>query len=113
MGKRAQHIPSWPGVIHSNKGRIHLRRPTRDITFRLRQKRQTIHPGLPVSRNNHPRARDGLLAVCQLDEAAPKANAARKVDSRIRILTWQVTEKGAVTNSQVLLTLVCLFDGDP
>jgi hypothetical protein len=37
MGKRAQRIPSWPGVIHSNKGRIHLRRPTRDITFRLRE----------------------------------------------------------------------------
>src|SRR5215470_287747 len=38
MGKRAQRIPSWPGVIHSNKGRIHLRRPTRDIvTLRLRQ----------------------------------------------------------------------------
>jgi hypothetical protein len=38
MGKRAQRIPSWPGVIHSNKGRIHLRRPTRDpLTFRLRR----------------------------------------------------------------------------
>jgi hypothetical protein len=37
MGTRAQRIPSWPGVIHSNKGRIHLRRPTCDITFRLRQ----------------------------------------------------------------------------
>src|SRR6266404_4882770 len=38
MGKRAQRIPSWPGVIHSNKGRIHLRRPTCDIlTFRLRR----------------------------------------------------------------------------
>jgi hypothetical protein len=35
-GKRAQRIPSWAGVIHSNKGRIHLRRPTCDIlTFRL------------------------------------------------------------------------------
>src|ERR1700758_1706 len=38
MGKRVQRIPSWPGVIHSNKGRIHLRRPTCDIlTFRLRR----------------------------------------------------------------------------
>src|SRR5258708_17833917 len=38
MGKRAQRIPSWPGVIHSNKGRIHLRRPTCDILkFRLRR----------------------------------------------------------------------------
>src|SRR5229473_1076310 len=38
MGKRAQRIPSWPGVIHSNKGRIHLRRPTCDIlTIRLRR----------------------------------------------------------------------------
>src|SRR6266852_3582094 len=39
MGKRAQRIPSWPGVIHSNKGRIHLRRPTCDtLTFRLRRR---------------------------------------------------------------------------
>ncbi len=38
MGNRAQRIPSWPGVIHSNKGRIHSRRPTCDIlTFRLRR----------------------------------------------------------------------------
>jgi hypothetical protein len=37
MGKRAQRFLSWPGVIYSNKGRIHLRRPTCDIlTFRLR-----------------------------------------------------------------------------
>lgn len=37
MGKRAQRIPSWPRVIHSNEGRIHLRRQTCDIlTFRLR-----------------------------------------------------------------------------
>src|SRR5229473_5577155 len=38
MGRRAQRIPSWPGVILSNKGRIHLRRPTCDIlTFLLRR----------------------------------------------------------------------------
>jgi hypothetical protein len=36
-----------PGVIHSNKGRIHLRRPTRDITFRLRQ---SGGPYIPVCR---------------------------------------------------------------
>jgi hypothetical protein len=30
-------MPCWPGVIHSNKGRTHLRRPTRDITLRVRQ----------------------------------------------------------------------------
>ena len=37
MGNRAQRIPSWPGVINSNKGRIHSRRPTCDtLTFRLR-----------------------------------------------------------------------------
>src|SRR5260221_13449842 len=47
MGKRAQRIPSWPGVIHSNKGRIHLRRPTRDITFRLRQSGGPYIPGRP------------------------------------------------------------------
>src|SRR6266850_3419399 len=47
MGKRAQRIPSWPGVIHSNKGRIHLRRPTCDIlTFRLRR---SGGPYIPVS----------------------------------------------------------------
>src|SRR5260370_40302568 len=38
MEKRAQRIPSWPGVIHSNKGRIHLRRPTCGVfKFRLRR----------------------------------------------------------------------------
>src|SRR5882724_12649599 len=48
MGKRAQRIPSWPGVIHSNKGRIHLRRPTCDIlTIRLRR---SGGPYIPVSR---------------------------------------------------------------
>src|SRR5882757_5024115 len=36
-GKRAQRIPSWPGVIYPNKGRLHLRRPTCGILrFRLR-----------------------------------------------------------------------------
>src|SRR5260370_35867840 len=38
MEKRAQRIPSWPGVIHSNKGRIHLGRPTCGVLkFRLRR----------------------------------------------------------------------------
>src|SRR5713101_4176227 len=47
MGRRAQRIPSWPGVIHSNKGRIHLRRPSCDIlTFRLRQ---SGGPYIPVT----------------------------------------------------------------
>ena len=48
-GKRAQRIPSWPGVIHSNKGRIHLRRPTCDIpTLRLRR---SGGPYIPSGRN--------------------------------------------------------------
>src|SRR5258708_2193738 len=48
MGKRARRIPSWPGVIHSNKGRIHLRRPTCDIlAFRLRR---SGGPYIPVGR---------------------------------------------------------------
>src|SRR5712664_2626642 len=46
MGRRAQRIPSWPGVIHSNKGRIHLRRPTCDIlTIRLRRSGGPYIPG--------------------------------------------------------------------
>src|SRR5260370_13930859 len=50
MGKRAQRIPSWPGVIHSNKGRIHLRRPTCDIlTFRLRRGGGPYIPVCPSS----------------------------------------------------------------
>src|SRR5450755_4809612 len=48
MGKRAQRIPSWPGVINSNKGRIHLRRPTCHPHFSLATKRRTIHSGLPT-----------------------------------------------------------------
>jgi len=56
MGKRAQRIPSWPGVIHSNKGRIHLRRPTRDITFRLRRSGGPYIPSGPsAARNGHKR----------------------------------------------------------
>src|SRR6266850_5004904 len=48
MGKRAQRIPSWPGVIHSNKGRIHLRRPTSDIlAFRLRRSGGPYIPSTP------------------------------------------------------------------
>jgi hypothetical protein len=48
MGKRAQRIPSWPGVINSNKGRIHLRRPTCHAHFLLATERRTIHSGLRV-----------------------------------------------------------------
>ena len=53
MGKRAQRIPSWPGVIHSNKGRIHLRRPTCDtLTFRLRRRGGPYIPsGRPLAQN--------------------------------------------------------------
>ena len=48
MGNRAQRIPSWPGVIHSNKGRIHSRRPTCDIlTFRLRRSGGPYIPSTP------------------------------------------------------------------
>src|SRR6267378_328152 len=48
MEKRAQRIPSWPGVIHSNKGRIHLRRPTCGVfKFRLRR---GGGPYIPISR---------------------------------------------------------------
>src|SRR5450755_4291440 len=53
MGKRAQRIPSWPGVIHSNKGRIHLRRPTCDIlTFRLWRSGGPYIPVSPSPTNN-------------------------------------------------------------
>ena len=53
MGKRAQRIPSWPGVIHSNKGRIHLRRPTCDILiFRLRRSGGPDIPRCPSLAHN-------------------------------------------------------------
>jgi hypothetical protein len=45
---RAQRIPSWPGVVHSIEGRIHLRRPTRHSHFSLATRRRTIHSGMPV-----------------------------------------------------------------
>jgi len=38
-----QRIPSWPGVIDSIKGRIHLRRPTCHPHFSLATGRRTIH----------------------------------------------------------------------
>src|SRR6266849_1604087 len=60
MGRRAQRIPSWPGVIHSNKGRIHLRRPTCDIlTFRLRRRGGPYIPVCPltgINRDHFPYA---------------------------------------------------------
>jgi len=60
MGKRAQRIPSWPGVINSNKGRIHLRRPTCHAHFLLATKRRTIHSGLPVIRSEIENAQRNL-----------------------------------------------------
>ena len=57
-GTAAQRIPSWPGASHSNKGRIHLRRPTRHFTFRLRQGGRPYIPGgdsnLYVANAGHP-----------------------------------------------------------
>jgi len=41
--KRAQRIPSWPGVAHSNQGRIHWRRPFGHLHFLLATGRRTIH----------------------------------------------------------------------
>ena len=49
--KRAQRIPSWPGALCSNKGRIHLRRPTCHFHFSLATRRRTIPSGLPTT---HP-----------------------------------------------------------
>src|SRR6266851_1002996 len=62
MGKRAQRIPSWPGVIHSNKGRILLRRPTCDIpTFRLRRSGGPYIPvGRPLARNTSDATQAGF-----------------------------------------------------
>src|SRR6266404_495211 len=56
MEKRAQRIPSWPGVIHSNKGRIHLRRPTCGVLkFRLRR---GGGPYIPITRLTGVEPRD-------------------------------------------------------
>src|SRR5260370_18712011 len=62
MGKRAEGIPSWPGVIHSNKGRILLRRPTCDIlTFRLRRSGGPYIPvGRPLARNTSDATQAGF-----------------------------------------------------
>jgi hypothetical protein len=43
MRNRARRIPSWPGETLSNKGRIHLRRPTCHFHFSLAERRRTIH----------------------------------------------------------------------
>jgi len=42
MRKRAQRIPSCPGEIFPDEGRIHLRRPTRHPHFSLATRRRTI-----------------------------------------------------------------------
>src|SRR5713226_2472633 len=46
----AQRIPSRPGALCSNEGRIHLRRPSCHFHFSLATRRRTIHSGLPVIR---------------------------------------------------------------
>src|SRR5260370_38069061 len=47
---RTQRIPSRPGALCSNEGRIHLRRPTCHPHFSLATKRRTIHSSLPPNR---------------------------------------------------------------
>src|SRR6267378_5096280 len=65
MGKRARRIPSWPGVIHSNKGRIHLRRPTCDIrAFRLRRSGGPYIPVMPVIQTRSVRPAWSLPRLC-------------------------------------------------
>src|SRR6267143_229135 len=90
MGKRAQRIPSWPGVIHSNKGRIHLRRPTRDITFRLRRSGGPYIPVCPIDMkedfagSNSERVNqhyDSYLAESALDAAAWYSRQRRSTSS--------------------------------
>src|SRR5260370_3902364 len=77
MGKRAQRIPSWPGVIHSNKGRIHLRRPTCDIlTFRLRR---SGGPYIPVCSSS---TKNGEGLLLQLKSAADFVRAVEWTASR-------------------------------
>ncbi len=48
-GEEAQRIPSWPGVIHSDKGRIHLADQPVTSLFAC-AKRRTIHSEWPVIR---------------------------------------------------------------
>lgn len=43
----ARRIPSWPGVLHSHKGRIHLRRPPCQFSFRLQQSGGPYIPDCP------------------------------------------------------------------
>jgi hypothetical protein len=63
MGERAQRIPSWPGVIHSNKRRIHLRRPTCDtLTFRLRRSGGPYIPDTPSFGSDRKRIREANSA---------------------------------------------------
>ena len=72
MGKRAQRIPSWPGVIHSNKGRIHLRRPTCGVLkFRLRR---GGGPYIPITRWSY-----NLCQTVQRSES-PKACSTNEDD---------------------------------
>src|SRR5229473_408891 len=72
MEKRAQRIPSWPGVIHSNKGRIHLRRPTCGVLkFRLRR---GGGPYIPISRWSY-----NLCQTVQRSES-PKACSTNEDD---------------------------------
>src|SRR5260370_38315185 len=78
MVKRAQRIRSWPGVIHSNKGRIHLLRPTCDIlTFRLRR---SGGPYIPVCPSSVPK----FAASANGTERSERADAKGVTDNELR-----------------------------
>src|SRR6266403_976431 len=86
MGKRAQRIPSWPGVIHSNKGRIHLRRPTSDIlAFRLRRSGGPYIPVCPVIR---PELAGGTI------EPSVRASSDQQSLARSRLLSTNLAVAG-------------------
>jgi hypothetical protein len=74
-------IPSWPGVIHSNKGRIHLRRPTCDIlTFRLRRSGGPYIPDGPsLGHNRRGEPVDHILGIANCTSTCTRSSFASPV----------------------------------
>src|SRR5216684_6038942 len=110
MGKRAQRIPSWPGVIHSNKGRIHLRRPTRDITFRLRQSGGPYIPVCYHSEGGRPviaRALSGAIRRCSRKLPGDNLRPPIALDSPVALSPVLCCAASELLACRLALTSVC------
>ena len=76
--------------FHSNKGRIHLRRPTRQSHFSLATRRRTIHSGWTVIRQRSAkrRAHNKCLALFSLRAHIPEGHFTRLIMLQTEPSRW-------------------------